>query len=202
MPDPTGRISHFPDAHRGVAWKEPVRVATTGNITLSGTQTIDGIAVVAGDRVLVKDQTTGSQNGLYLCAAGAWTRTFDMDQDATSSVPAEEVRGAVVEVLEGTVNGGTFWRTTNTAVPTLGTTAITWVQWAAGAVLTIKDEGAALAVAPTSIDFVGAGVTASGTGAAKTVRVTSYEPLTSGANSAPELVFTADGRCIMVPVAD
>lgn len=164
MPDPTGRISHFPDAHRGVAWKEPVRVATTGNITLSGTQTIDGIAVVAGDRVLVKDQTTGSQNGLYLCAAGAWTRTFDMDQDATSSVPAEEVRGAVVEVLEGTVNGGTFWRTTNTAVPTLGTTAITWVQWA------------------------------------KTVAA--REPLTSGANSAPELVFTADGRVVMVPVAD
>lgn len=202
MPDPTGRISHGPEMHRGVAWKEPVRVATTGNVTLSGTQTIDGVAVVAGDRVLVKDQTTGSQNGLYLCAAGVWTRTFDMDQDATTSVPAEEVLGAVVEVLAGTVNGGTFWRTTNTATPTLGTTAIAWIQWSSGAVLTVRDEGVTLAVPPSAIDFVGAAVAASGTGAVKTVRVTSYEPLTSGANSAPELVFTADGRVVMVPVAD
>jgi hypothetical protein len=56
----------------------PVRVATCeGNITLSAPQTIDGIAVVAGDRVLVTQQTTGSQNGIYTVAAGAWVKDTD-----------------------------------------------------------------------------------------------------------------------------
>ena len=55
----------------GLFWKDAVLVATTANITLSGTQTIDGIAVSADDRVLVKDQSTGSQNGIYACASGS-----------------------------------------------------------------------------------------------------------------------------------
>lgn len=64
---------------QGFALKTPVRVATTTNITLSGTQTIDSISVVAGDRVLVKNQTTASQNGIYVCSAGAWSRSTDTD---------------------------------------------------------------------------------------------------------------------------
>src|SRR6185436_4728066 len=57
------------------------RVATTANINLAtgGLLTIDGVTVLAGDRVLVKDQTTSSQNGVYVAAAGAWTRATDMD---------------------------------------------------------------------------------------------------------------------------
>lgn len=61
----------------GRTWKDPVVVRTTGNITLSGTQTIDGIGVTAGQRVAVFSQSTPTQNGIYLCAAGAWSRTTD-----------------------------------------------------------------------------------------------------------------------------
>ena len=55
----------------GIAWKDSTRVATTANITLSGPgSTIDGITMVSGDRVLVKDQTTASENGVYICTLG------------------------------------------------------------------------------------------------------------------------------------
>jgi len=118
--------------HREQTWKKVVRAATTANITRSGAQTIDGVSVVAGDRVLVKDQTTGSQNGIYVCASGAWARAFDMDQDGTTSVPAEEAYGAMVIVAEGTTNGGTVWRCTNTGTITLGSTALTFSQFGAG----------------------------------------------------------------------
>src|SRR5690348_844249 len=64
---------------QNIPWKEACRVATTANITQSGAQTIDGVSVVAGDRVLCKDQTTGSQNGIWVCAAGAWARAADAD---------------------------------------------------------------------------------------------------------------------------
>jgi hypothetical protein len=76
--DPTGRISHLPEMHRGVAWKEPVRCASTANVTLaSGVEngdTLDGITLATGDRILLKDQSTGSQNGIYTVnASGAPT---------------------------------------------------------------------------------------------------------------------------------
>src|SRR5258706_12794658 len=61
-----------------LAIKAPVRVATTGsNITLSGLQTLDGVALASGDRVLVKDQTDATTNGLYNVQTGPWTRTID-----------------------------------------------------------------------------------------------------------------------------
>lgn len=138
MPDPTGRISHRPEMHRDQTWKQRCRVATTANITLSGTQTIDGVSVVAGDRVLVKNQSTGSQNGIYECAAGAWTRAHDFDQDAASTVPGDEILGAMVPVFAGTTNGGKVFRCTNTTAPTLGSTAITFAEFGAG----VTDHGA------------------------------------------------------------
>lgn len=134
--DPTGRISHVPEMHRGVSWKQPCRVATTANITiataLNAGDSIDGVTLAAGDRVLVKDQSTGSQNGIYLAGVTP-IRDFDMDQDGTTAVPAEEVLGAIVYVIAGTTNGGTTWRNTNTTAPTLGTTALTFAQISAGA---------------------------------------------------------------------
>ena len=62
----------------GLDIKDSVKVATTANITLSGTQTIDGVAISADERVLCKDQSTASQNGIYLCKAGSWARADDM----------------------------------------------------------------------------------------------------------------------------
>lgn len=103
------------------AYKQSVRVATTANITLSGTQTIDGVAVVAGNRVLVKNQTTASQNGIYVVAAGAWTRALDADA-------ADEIGAAVVNVDEGTANGGELWTTTFKTTDVLGTTAMNWFE--------------------------------------------------------------------------
>lgn len=100
----------------GVKWKTDARAASTGNLTLSGTQTVDGVALIAADRVLVKNQTTGSENGIYLVAAGAWTRTTDAD---TST----KILGAQVSVQEGTVNADRSYRLITDSI-TLGTTSL------------------------------------------------------------------------------
>jgi hypothetical protein len=87
---------------QGLAVKTAVRAATTANITLSGTQTIDGIALIAGDRVLVKNQTTTTQNGVYDVAAGAWTRSADSDTGT-------ELVNAFYFVTLGTTLQATGW---------------------------------------------------------------------------------------------
>lgn len=109
----------------GLKWKEPARAATTANITLSGAQTIDGIAVVAGNRVLVKNQSTASQNGIYIAASGAWTRATDFDA-------AAELLGAAVFVSEGTTLGNSIWNMTTDEPITLGTTALVFLQVGGG----------------------------------------------------------------------
>ena len=70
---------------QGLDVKDSVKVATTANITLSGTQTIDGVSVSAGDRVLVKDQNTATENGIYVCAAGAWSRSADLANGSSAA---------------------------------------------------------------------------------------------------------------------
>jgi len=82
----------------GLDPKASCKVATTANITLSGTQTIDGVSCSAGDRVLVKDQSTASENGIYICGSDAWSRSSDM---ATGS----DAAGASFFIEQGTVNG-------------------------------------------------------------------------------------------------
>lgn len=113
-------------AVNGTDWKQSVRAATTANITLSGTQTVDGVALVAGDRVLVKDQSTGSQNGIYVVAAGAWSRSTDADENA------EVTAGLSVMVTEGTVNADSQWRLTTNDSIVVGTTALVFAQIGAG----------------------------------------------------------------------
>lgn len=103
----------------GLSWKNAVACATTANITLSGEQTLDGVTTSAS-RVLVKNQTTGSQNGIYVSNAGAWTRSTDMD--AGSEFP-----NATVFVQGGTVNADTQWTCSNNSV-TVGTTAVVFAQ--------------------------------------------------------------------------
>lgn len=100
------------------------RVASTANIaSLSGLLTIDGVTVIANDRVLVKDQTTNTQNGIYVAAAGAWTRATDAD------AVGELRQGSYVFVNEGTVNTKTGWTQATAGTITPGTTAITWNQF-------------------------------------------------------------------------
>lgn len=85
------------NAVQGLDAKDSVRAATTGSITLSGTQTIDGVSLSAGDRVLVKNQSSASENGIYVVAAGAWTRASDMND-------SDEFSGSFTFVEQGTVN--------------------------------------------------------------------------------------------------
>jgi phage-related tail fiber protein len=102
--------------------KASCRVATTANLAaLSGLLTIDGVVLVAGDRVLVKDQTTSSQNGIYVVAAGAWTRATDADDGAKLT------SGATVPVEAGTAQADTLWLLTADGAITVGVTALTFV---------------------------------------------------------------------------
>ncbi len=109
----------------GLDWKEAVRVATTANITLSGLQTIDGVSLSADERVLVKDQSAGAENGIYLAKSGAWVRSADADT-------AADIKDMSVLVAEGTAGHGTQWKLSTDNV-VLGTTALVFVQHGAGA---------------------------------------------------------------------
>lgn len=106
----------------GLAWKAPVACATTANITLSGEQTIDGVAT-SNSRVLVKNQSTQSQNGIYLSGSGSWTRTSDADTGT-------ELEGATVRVQQGTSNADTTWIQTTDGI-TLGSSNIVFTQFGA-----------------------------------------------------------------------
>jgi hypothetical protein len=99
----------------GLDPKDSCKVATTANITLSGTQTIDGVAVAADDRVLVKDQSTASQNGIYICAAGSWSRSSDM-------AAGSDAAGASFFIEQGSENGDLgFVCTSNKGSAVVGT---------------------------------------------------------------------------------
>ncbi|CAB4223363.1 hypothetical protein UFOVP1670_31 [uncultured Caudovirales phage] len=99
------------------AIKYPCRMASTTNLTLSGLQTIDGIVGAQDDRVLVKDQTTGTQNGIYVMDSGTWERAQDADNDGAFT------EGSLVKVNNGTVGSG-FWYITNTGTITIDSTSI------------------------------------------------------------------------------
>ena len=132
---------------QGLKPKQSVRAASVATIaTLSGPMTLDGVALVAGDRVLVKDQTTVAQNGIYVVAAGAWARSSDADVWG-------ELVSAYVFVESGTVNADMGYLSTVDPGGTLGTTAVTFVQFTgAGQIL----AGAGLTKSGNTLD-VGAG---------------------------------------------
>lgn len=107
---------------QGLDVKASVLAATTANITLSGAQTIDGVSVVAGDRVLVKNQSTQADNGIYVVSNTSWARSADANTWT-------ELVSAYTFVEQGTVNADTGWVCTVNAGGTLGTTAVTWSQF-------------------------------------------------------------------------
>lgn len=135
-------------AAAGIDSKPSVRIVAVANIaSLSGLSAIDGVTPIAGDRILLTSQTTASANGVYVAAAGAWSRATDAD--ATGEVTP----GAFWFVEEGTTYGKTQWRCNNTGAITLGTTSITIVQFGAANMYT-AGNGLTL----TGSDFaVGAG---------------------------------------------
>jgi hypothetical protein len=107
----------------GLTPKAPARAATTANITLSGAQTIDGVSVVAGNRVLVKNQTLPEENGIYVASASAWSRSADMN-DLT---PFDEFNGAWVTIQEGTQAGQVWVQYGNVA--TVNTDPVTFAYY-------------------------------------------------------------------------
>jgi hypothetical protein len=152
----------------GLDTKASVVVATTANITLSGTQTIDTIAVVAGDRVLVKNQTTTSQNGIYVVAAGAWSRAVDNDSWL-------ELPGSFVFVEKGS-QADTGWVCTVDQGGTLGTTAVTWTQFSGAGAVT---GGTGISVSGNQVSLTSGVVTA---GTYKSLTVDTYGRVTAGTN--------------------
>jgi hypothetical protein len=141
---------------QGLDPKASCVAATTANITLSGTQTIDGVAVVAGYRVLVKNQTLPQNNGIYLVAAGAWTRALDMDAWA-------EVPNAFTFIEGGTTQADTGWVSTASAGGTLGTTPITFVQFSGAGTYT---AGTGLTLTGGAFSITNTAVTAGAYGSA------------------------------------
>jgi phage-related tail fiber protein len=121
-------------ARSGLDVKESVRAATTGDITLSGTQTIDDVVLVEGDRVLVKNQDTASENGIYVVDEDAWARSTDADTNT------EVNAGMFTFVEEGTVNADSGWVLTTNNPITLGTTSLAFAQFS-GAGQVIAGDG-------------------------------------------------------------
>ncbi len=132
LPDPVAAQdpatkAYVDSAVEGLAWKDSVRVATQANINLASPgAAVDGVTMAAGDRVLVRAQTAGAENGVYIWngAAVAMTRSLDANT-------ANELEQAVVTVEEGTSAAASFRQTVVNA--TLGTTALTWASFGSGA---------------------------------------------------------------------
>ena len=145
--------SYVDSVAEGLKPKAAARVATTANITLSAPQTIDGVAVVAGNRVLVKDQTLAENNGIYIVAAGAWSRSLDFD----SLTPVDEVNGAMVAVQEGTSNAGKVFVQSG-VVATIGTDPINFIFFNSSASL-VGGDGITVSGSNISVDHDGEGLT-------------------------------------------
>lgn len=116
-------------AVRGLSWKQAVKAASTTNGTLATAfvngQTLDGVTLATNDRILLKNQTTASENGIRVVAAsGAPARAVDADSSA-------ELDSATVSVQQGTVNADTVWTQTANA-PTVDSTSLVWAQVGAG----------------------------------------------------------------------
>lgn len=107
----------------GLDVKQSVTVATTANITLSGTQTIDGVAVVVGNRVLVKDQSAPAENGIYVVSASAWARSSDANSSANIT------SGMFTFVESGTAASDTGWALSTDGTIVVGTTSLTFAQF-------------------------------------------------------------------------
>lgn len=122
---PRGMSSEAVTAVQEFPYKKAVRVATTGSnlAALSGLLTIDEVVLEAGDRVLVKDQTDGEDNGIYVAASSAWVRASDFDTDGKS------VSQMLIPVEQGTVNGGTVWQLITESPITLDTTALVFERF-------------------------------------------------------------------------
>lgn len=184
----TGTISTAPSANtdivnkqyvdavaQGLNPKQAVKCATTADITLSGLQTIDTYTTLAGDRVLVKNQSTQSQNGIYIAGSSTWTRATDMD--VWSEVP-----GAYTVILNGFTNINTGWVSNSADTGTINVTPITFVQFSGTGTYY---AGTGLSLAANTFSITNTGVTAASVGSAS-------KTLTATVNAQGQLTALAD----------
>ena len=167
----------------GLSFKQPALCATTANITLSGLQTIDGITVAAGDRVLVKNQSTQANNGIYLASTGAWSRSPDADAYS-------ELVSAFLFVESGSTQAGTAFYCTSQPGGTLGVTAITWSNFALSSSYT---AGTGLTLAANQFSITNTGVSANTYGSASSVPVVAVNAqgqITSATNTSIAIANT------------
>ena len=178
--------SYVDAARSGLDVKSSVRVATTADITLSGTQTIDGVALSTGDRVLVKDQSPASENGIYVVASGSWSRATDADANA------EVTSGMFTFVEQGTANADNGYVLTTDGAITVGSTALTFTQFSgagqivagdglakSGDTLSVNVDNSTVEIATDILGVKDAGITA-----AKIASAVAGDGLTGGAGSA------------------
>lgn len=145
----------------GLRWKQPVRVATTANGTLASAfadgSTVDGVTLATGDRILIKDQSTQTENGIYVVAAsGAPTRATDADSSA-------ELNSATVFVMAGSVNADRAY-TQTTDNPTIGSSNIVFAQFGGGTAYSADGQGLELSGTTFSLELDGTTLAKSGSG--------------------------------------
>jgi hypothetical protein len=179
-----------------IDYKQAVRVITVTNVTLSGgaPNTVDGVSLLAGDRVLVAGQSTGSQNGLYDVVTlgtgsnGTWARTSDGNQDG------EIEAGMIVMVTEGDTYKDSQWKLTTNNPIVIGTTALAFEQNSAYAFGNISANGTAiLANATNSTVTLAAGdnITITGNNTTKIITIT-------GAAAAPTAIVSGNSNVAVV----
>lgn len=181
---------------RGLSWKDEVRAASTANVTLATPgASIDGVSLSSGDRVLLKNQSTGSQNGIYVWtgASSALTRALDADS-------ASELLGATVTVLEGTTNANTVWVQTTDAPITVDTTALAFSAVGGSGGFTVA--GAGLTSSGATVDVgAGTGITVNANDVAiDTTVVPRYANVASAAATSTTLTHNWNTRKVLVQV--
>lgn len=145
----------------GLKWKAEVRAASTANGTLAtdyeNGDSLDGVTLATGDRILLKDQTTQTENGIYTVnASGAPTRATDADSSA-------ELDSATVFVRAGTVNADRAY-TQTTDLPTIGSSNIVWAQFGGGEAYSADGQGIELSGTTFSIELDGTSLSKSASG--------------------------------------
>jgi len=189
-----------------IDYKQAVRVITLSNITLTGgaPATVDGVNLVAGNRVLVAGQSTGSQNGLYIVQTvgagsnGTWIRSSD------GNVDGEIEAGMIVMVTEGTIYKDTQWKLTTNDPIVLGTTALVFEQNSAYAFGNIYANGTAVladAVGDTVTFTAGDNIEITGNNTSKTVTIgVTGISLNSIANGTSNVAVISSGGNVSVGV--
>lgn len=172
-------------AVNGLKWKPSAKAASVGNLVLSGAQTVDTIALIAGDICLAKDQTAPAENGLYTVAAGAWSRILEMDD-------WEEVPSAATTVEEGsTANADTIFLCISDQGGTIDVTAIAWTVYgnvSATSTTTFTNKTFDANAAGNDLSNVGVADLADGTDGELITWSPAGEPATVGAGTSGQIL--------------